>query len=100
LEPGGLWLSLIGSTEGPPREIGPPRVRHAKSPSRSSLRWRSWSCDQLSSAVATQRRGSVCRGGERCWRRLPRGRLRLEGKTVPFSTSAKSPMRSPRLTIR
>ena len=25
LEPGGLWLSLIGSTEGPPREIGPPR---------------------------------------------------------------------------
>ena len=25
LAPGGLWLSLIGSTEGPPREIGPPR---------------------------------------------------------------------------
>ena len=25
LEPGGLWLSLIGSTEGPPREVGPPR---------------------------------------------------------------------------
>ena len=25
LSPGGLWLSLIGSTEGPPREIGPPR---------------------------------------------------------------------------
>jgi SAM-dependent methyltransferase len=25
LVPGGLWLSLIGSTEGPPREIGPPR---------------------------------------------------------------------------
>ena len=25
LEPGGLWLSLIGSTEGPPREFGPPR---------------------------------------------------------------------------
>ena len=25
LGPGGLWLSLIGSTEGPPREIGPPR---------------------------------------------------------------------------
>ncbi len=22
---GGLWLSLIGSTEGPPREFGPPR---------------------------------------------------------------------------
>jgi len=25
LAPGGIWLSLIGSTEGPPREVGPPR---------------------------------------------------------------------------
>jgi SAM-dependent methyltransferase len=25
LASGGLWLSLIGSTEGPPREFGPPR---------------------------------------------------------------------------
>jgi SAM-dependent methyltransferase len=25
LAPGGLWLNLIGSTEGPPREVGPPR---------------------------------------------------------------------------
>lgn len=25
LAPGGLWLSLIGSTEGLPREVGPPR---------------------------------------------------------------------------
>jgi len=25
LAPGGLWLSLVGSTEGPPREEGPPR---------------------------------------------------------------------------
>jgi SAM-dependent methyltransferase len=25
LGPGGQWLSLIGSTEGPPREFGPPR---------------------------------------------------------------------------
>jgi SAM-dependent methyltransferase len=25
LAPGGLWLSLVGSTEGPAREIGPPR---------------------------------------------------------------------------
>ena len=25
LAPDGLWLSMIGSTEGPPREIGPPR---------------------------------------------------------------------------
>jgi SAM-dependent methyltransferase len=25
LAPGGLWLSMSGSTEGPPREVGPPR---------------------------------------------------------------------------
>jgi SAM-dependent methyltransferase len=25
LAPGGVWLSLIGSTEGPQREVGPPR---------------------------------------------------------------------------
>jgi hypothetical protein len=25
LAPGGLWLSLIGSTEGPAQEVGPPR---------------------------------------------------------------------------
>jgi SAM-dependent methyltransferase len=25
LVPGGVWLSLIGSTEGPPRAVGPPR---------------------------------------------------------------------------
>lgn len=25
LAPGGMWLSMIGSTEGPPREVGPPR---------------------------------------------------------------------------
>ena len=25
LAPGGHWLSLIGSTEGPPRQVGPPR---------------------------------------------------------------------------
>jgi methyl halide transferase len=25
LAPDGLWLSLVGSTEGPPRELGPPR---------------------------------------------------------------------------
>jgi SAM-dependent methyltransferase len=26
LAPDGLWLSLIGSTEGPPRDFGPPRL--------------------------------------------------------------------------
>jgi SAM-dependent methyltransferase len=30
---GGIWLSLIGSTEGPPRDVGPPRrtARHVMS---------------------------------------------------------------------
>ncbi|MHC5055525.1 MAG: class I SAM-dependent methyltransferase [Planctomycetota bacterium] len=26
LAPGGLWLSLIGSTDAPPRDVGPPRL--------------------------------------------------------------------------
>jgi cyclopropane fatty-acyl-phospholipid synthase-like methyltransferase len=26
LTPGGLWFSLIGSTDGPPRDSGPPRL--------------------------------------------------------------------------
>jgi SAM-dependent methyltransferase len=30
LEPQGLWLSLIGSTDSPPREVGPPRVSAAE----------------------------------------------------------------------
>jgi SAM-dependent methyltransferase len=34
LAPGGFWLSLIGSTEGPPREMGPPR-RSARDISRA-----------------------------------------------------------------
>ena len=25
LEPGGLWFAVIGCTDGPPREVGPPR---------------------------------------------------------------------------
>ena len=25
LEPGGLWIAVIGSTDGPPRDMGPPR---------------------------------------------------------------------------
>lgn len=38
LAPAGLWVSLIGSTEGPPREHGPPRrsardIAHAVEPS-------------------------------------------------------------------
>ena len=37
LAPDGVWLSLIGSTEGPPREMGPPRrslrdIAHAIEP--------------------------------------------------------------------
>lgn len=30
LRPEGLWLSLIGSTDGPPREVGPPRHSASK----------------------------------------------------------------------
>lgn len=29
LAPGGLWLSLIGSTDAPPREVGPPQLSAA-----------------------------------------------------------------------
>jgi SAM-dependent methyltransferase len=43
---GGVWLSLIGSTEGPPREAGPPRrsardVMNAIEPSLEILQFRS-----------------------------------------------------------
>lgn len=46
LAPGGLWLSLIGSTEGPPRESGPPRrtareVMHAVEPVLEIVEFRS-----------------------------------------------------------
>jgi hypothetical protein len=43
---GGVWLSLIGSTEGPPRDPGPPRrsareVMNAIEPSLEILQFRS-----------------------------------------------------------
>jgi hypothetical protein len=43
---GGVWLSLIGSTEGPPRDEGPPRrsareVINAIEPSLEILQFRS-----------------------------------------------------------
>src|SRR5579872_2890858 len=46
LAPGGLWLSLIGSTEGPPREVGPPRrsardIVHAMEPALEIVELRS-----------------------------------------------------------
>jgi SAM-dependent methyltransferase len=46
LAPGGLWLSLIGSTEGSPREVGPPRrsaveVIHAIEPALEVVELRS-----------------------------------------------------------
>src|SRR6266571_3451841 len=71
LAPGGLWLSLIGSTEGPARGSVRRAARHAKSPSPLSPRWRSSSCDQLRSTATTQRRGSVCRASARCRRSPP-----------------------------
>jgi SAM-dependent methyltransferase len=52
LAPGGLWLSLIGSTEGPPRETGPPRrsardVMNALEPSLELLLLRAIELDTL-----------------------------------------------------
>lgn len=46
LSPNGRWLSLIGSTEGPPRDVGPPRrsardVMAAIEPSLEILQFRS-----------------------------------------------------------
>lgn len=46
LAPGGFWLSLIGSTEGPSREVGPPRrsardITHAIEPALEILDLRS-----------------------------------------------------------
>jgi SAM-dependent methyltransferase len=38
LRPGGLWISLIGSKDGPPRDVGPPR----------------WSVREIASAVESR----------------------------------------------
>ena len=59
LAPGGLWLSLIGSTEGPPREFGPPRrsardVTQAIEPALEI-----WSSALPSSALTGPRHGSA-----------------------------------------
>jgi len=52
LAPGGLWLSVIGSTEGPPRDTGPPRrsardVMNAIEPSLELLLLRATELDSL-----------------------------------------------------
>ena len=69
LAPGGLWLSLIGSTEGPPRDFGPPRrsareVIHAIEPALEIVEFRSadfgranvkaWFCLSRSRTVPAQ----------------------------------------------
>lgn len=46
LDPAGLWLSMIGSTEGPAREVGPPRrsareIVHAIEPALEIVEFRS-----------------------------------------------------------
>lgn len=51
LEPGGFWFSLIGSTDGPPRDPGPPRrsateITAAVEPCFEILELRSTSFDQ------------------------------------------------------
>lgn len=73
LAPGGLWLSLIGSTEGPPREVGPPRrsarevavaiepsleiveMRSAEFPSNGAKAWFCLSCQRTVPAQASTR---------------------------------------------
>jgi SAM-dependent methyltransferase len=52
LAPDGLWLSLIGSTEGPPRDAGPPRrsardIMNALEPSLEILLLRATELDSL-----------------------------------------------------
>ncbi len=53
LAPRGIWLSLIGSTEGPPRDVGPPRrsardVMNALEPSLELVLLRGIELDSLS----------------------------------------------------
>jgi len=68
LSDGGLWLSLIGSTEGPPRDIGPPRrtareVMNAIEPSLEIVQFRSGDfgvCgDQLKAWLCLSRKRTV-----------------------------------------
>jgi|SRR5579859_831803 len=66
LAPRGLWLSLIGSTEGEPRATSVRRAGlRARSSLPSSLRWRSSNCVPPRSAT-TQRRGSASGASARC----------------------------------
>lgn len=78
-----LWVSLIGSTEGSRREIGARAVQQAKSPSPSSLRWRSWTCDQLSSAKATQRRVLPVVATNDAGGVVPRGTIQARAEHCP-----------------
>src|SRR3954469_9840110 len=55
LAPSGLWLSLIGSTEGPPRQVGSPRRSAREVAAAIEPRSKSSSCAQPSSAVTVQR---------------------------------------------
>jgi SAM-dependent methyltransferase len=75
LAPGGLWLSLIGSTEGPSREVGPPRrsareVTFAIEPAMEIVELRS-----TEFRATTQRRGSAGRVGARLRRNPSRSTI-------------------------
>jgi SAM-dependent methyltransferase len=68
LEDDGIWLSLIGSTEGPPRDSGPPRrsareVMNAIEPSLEILQFRSGEfgvCgDQLKAWICLSRKRTI-----------------------------------------
>jgi SAM-dependent methyltransferase len=75
LAPAGLWLSLIGSTEGSPREVCPPRRSAQEITVLSNHLSRSSSSDQPSSALTIPRPGSACRAAARSRHNRRRGTI-------------------------
>ena len=89
LAPGGSWLSLIGSTEGPPREVGPPRrsaceVTLAIEPALEIVELRSAECPK----VMVRRRGSASHAIARSRRNRPRDTTEARGFSQAKSTQA------------
>jgi SAM-dependent methyltransferase len=73
---GGVWLSLIGSTEGPPREQGPPRrnareIMNAIEPSLEILQFHS----REFAVCGEQLKGWLCLSRKRTIRAQPSSRL-------------------------
>lgn len=62
LRPGGSWLSLMGSTEGPPRDHGPPRrsVRDIADAIEPSLEITSLRASEFDADLPTRARAWIC----------------------------------------